>query len=240
MDTLVSSMAGILTISNGTYNVVVPSVASKRLFWTLNGPLESAIQVAPSQYYEPGDHMETYFRPATADLTSSWHSVSQESLMEPQVPTITVRIRCLDDWEELWVELNRDYLDTKNDHRRPRAKHIQLEVTTTDAFVTVHDYVSAVHPWLMSMRAKILDALGNIEGRSQWPPEAKLAVLLFGRGPLSLGKVDRWAYWHRKPTRAVEMTWAEREEASEKVKGRMLARSAARIRDLERLRQENN
>lgn len=32
------------------------------------------------------------------------------------------------------------------------------------AFVTVHDYVSAVHTWLMDMRGDILAVLGKIDG----------------------------------------------------------------------------
>ncbi len=56
------------------------STAGKGLFWRLNGPLEGAIQVAPSEYYEPGDVMEPYFGP-----DGSPHAVSQASLMEPPV-----------------------------------------------------------------------------------------------------------------------------------------------------------
>jgi hypothetical protein len=57
------------------------TTADKRLFWTLNGALEGAIQVAPSEYYEPGvfASMEPYFGP-----DGSPHAVSQASLMEPR------------------------------------------------------------------------------------------------------------------------------------------------------------
>ncbi|WYZ35417.1 hypothetical protein EsH8_X_000064 [Colletotrichum jinshuiense] len=233
-----SGMAGISGISNDTLILISP--ASKGLLWTLNGPLESAIQVAPDQYYEPGDIMEPYFRPGAAE---SWHPVSQESLLVPQVPAVTVRIGCVDDWEQLWVELNRYCLDTKNDPRRPWAKDVELEVTTSGAFLTIHEYVSAVHPWLMGMRERLLDALGKIDGKAvPWPSETKLAVLQFGRGPLNIGTEDEWAYWHRKPNLEprVERTMAERMEASQRVMERMLARSAARVRKLERLSQENN
>ncbi|KAK1979525.1 hypothetical protein LZ30DRAFT_596687 [Colletotrichum cereale] len=243
MDTAGLSVAGSLEGIFGTPNETIPreSAASGRLFWTLNGPLESAIQVIPNQYYEPGDAMEPYFRPAAADagLAPSWHPVSHESLMEPQVTAITIRIECVDSWEQLWVELNRHCTDTKNDPQRPRAKDVQLEVTASGAFLTIHEYVSAVHPWLMGMRERLLDALGKLDGKAlPWPPETKLAVLQFGRGPISIGNEDRWAYWHRKPKPAAAWSWAERNEASRKVMERMKARSAARVRELERLRQE--
>ncbi|KAI3539358.1 hypothetical protein CSPX01_09021 [Colletotrichum filicis] len=222
--------------------------ATKRLFWTLNGPLESAIQVTPNHYYEPGDVMEPYFRPISAEefasgLEPSWHPVSQESLMAPPVTTVTVRVEALDSWEELWVELNRYCVaDTLTDPNRPRAKDVQLEVTTAGTFLTIHEYISVVHPWLMGMRERILDALGKLErqaGKVLWTSETSLAVHLFG-GPIRIGTEDGWAQWHRKPSppRAVEMTLAEDQEASRQVMERMKARSAARIRELERLRQE--
>ncbi|KAL0938357.1 uncharacterized protein CTRU02_204967 [Colletotrichum truncatum] len=179
-------ISGISGISNETYEIIpLVSAASNRLFWTLNGPLESAIQVAPNPYYEPGDVMEPYFRPAADGLAPVWHPISQESLMGPKIDTITVRIRCIDSWEELWVELNRDCTDTKNDPRRPRAKDTQPEATAGGEFLTIHEYVSAVHPWLMGMRE------------------------------------------------------AQKEEASRKVMERYKARSAERVRELERFRQQN-
>ncbi|KAK2012467.1 hypothetical protein LZ32DRAFT_658750 [Colletotrichum eremochloae] len=229
-------MAGISGISNET--ITRPSEASKRIFWTLNGPLESAIQVAPKPYYELGDTMEPYFRPGPA---SSWHPVSQEYLMEPQVTSITARVQCLDDWEDLWVELNRKCHDTKNHPLRPRAKHIQLKVTTSGEFLTIHEYVSAVHPWLMGMREKILYALGKIDGRGvPWPSETKLAVLDSGGGPMSIGKEEEWACCHREIKPFVHKSWAERDESSRKAQERYKAISAARVRELERRRQGGN
>lgn len=49
------------------------------------------------------------------------------------------------------------------DEERPRGKALKLVVKPAaggSGFVTVHDYVSAVHPWLMSMREDILKAMG--------------------------------------------------------------------------------
>ncbi|KAK6215409.1 hypothetical protein QIS74_08428 [Colletotrichum tabaci] len=177
--------------------------------------------------------MVPYFRPGDADAAPSWHPVSQESLLEPQAEAVTVTLYCLDDWEQLWVELKRYCLDTKNDPRRPRSKDVKLEVTAGNGtFLTVHEYVSAVHPWLMGMRERILDALGNTVGQGAlWPPETKLAVTRFGYGPLWIETEDKWAYSRRKPDPPkprVQLTMAEDMEASRKVMERMLARSAAR------------
>ncbi|KFA69004.1 hypothetical protein S40285_10690 [Stachybotrys chlorohalonatus IBT 40285] len=234
------SMEGISAMPNETFTQL--SAAGKRILWTLNSPLESAIQVAPNQYYEPGAAMEPYFRPAAADLAPSWHPVSQESLMEPQVPAVIVRIACIDSWAQLWVDLHRDCLDTNNDHQRPRAKDTQLEVTAGGAFLTAHEYVSAVHPWLMGMREMLLDVLGKLMGSQSWAPESKLAVLYLGPGPLRIGNEDEWANWHKKPTPrvVVDVSKAANEERSQGVMERMLARSAARTRELERIGQGNN
>ncbi|KAK1966747.1 hypothetical protein LY78DRAFT_35525 [Colletotrichum sublineola] len=238
------SMEGDSGISEDTFTVTLPSAASKRLYWTLNGPLESSIQVAPSHYYEPGDVMEPYFRPGDTDSgpAPSWHPVSQESLMDPPVTAITVRVQCIDSWEELWVDLYRDQIDTRTDPRRPRAQDVQLEVKTSGAFLTVHEYVSIVHPWLMGLRERILDAQGRAELHPPWPPETKLAVLWIDLGPLNVDKedMDSWAYSRRKPGPPVQLTPEQREEAHRKVIERMKERSAARIRELERLRREGN
>ncbi|KAL2016675.1 hypothetical protein VTK56DRAFT_3177 [Thermocarpiscus australiensis] len=44
-------------------------------------------------------------------------------------------------------------------------------------FVTVHDYVTAVHPWLMGLRGDILGALGTLNGdNAPLPAETELMV----------------------------------------------------------------
>lgn len=222
------------------------SAAGHRLFWTLNGPIESAIQVAPSQWHEAGIVMEPYFQPGRSpsdgvDGASRWHPVSQESLMEPRATNVKVRIQCVDSWEELWVELHLDCPGTKN-HKRPWARDTQLEVTASGAFLTVHEYVSAVHPWLMEMREKLLDILGKLDGNAPWPPETRLAVLYLGPGPLRIGREEKWVDWHRKRTVGVRSNASKStgEERSHAVMEMMLARSAARARELQGLRHAEN
>ncbi|KAK2025678.1 hypothetical protein LX32DRAFT_596247, partial [Colletotrichum zoysiae] len=227
----------------------LPSEASKRIFWTLNGPIESSIQVAPNPYYEPGDVMEPYFRPSAVDDSPqpNWHPAAQESLREPPISEATVRVDCIDGWEALWKELNYECTNIRIDPRRPRAKHILLEVRAGDrGFITIHDYISAVHPWLMDMRESILYASGKGDGRGvPWPSETRLTVVHFGNGPITIGNGDKqWARSHRKPNPPVYMSKAERTRATEKSSQRAMERSkaisAARIQELERLRQQGN
>lgn len=50
--------------------------------------------------------------------------------------------------------------------KRPRGKAVSVAVkpAASHGFVTIHDYLSAVHPWLMSLREDILGAIGMYEG----------------------------------------------------------------------------
>ncbi|KAL2130728.1 hypothetical protein VTI74DRAFT_6057 [Chaetomium olivicolor] len=238
---------------SGEWVLRLISTAGKRLFWRLNGPLEGAIQVASSEYYEPGDVMEPYFGP-----DGSLHPVSQASLMEPPVSSHTVRVGCIDAWEQDWAEMHwrcRDgpvnglytrrlgprpddetfdpniYLLECCGQKRPWAYDNYLQVAAQGEFLTVHEYVSAVHPWLMAMRDTLLDVLGKMDGQRKWPPETKLAVLYLGPGPLRIGHEDKWAWWHRKPPvphPARDQLSAE--ERERRAIERAMARSAARIR----------
>ncbi|KAK4031989.1 hypothetical protein C8A01DRAFT_41580 [Parachaetomium inaequale] len=71
--------------------------------------------------------------------------------------------------------------------KRPWAHDTYLQVAAQGEFLTVHEYVSAVHPWLMAMRDTLLDVLGKMDSTPKWPPETKLAILYLGPGPLSIG-----------------------------------------------------
>ena len=220
------------------------TTAGKRLFWTLNGVLEGAIQVAPSEYYEPGAFMEPYF-----GLDGSLHAVSQASLMTPPVSSVTVRIQCINAWEEAWADQHWGCLYQRRlgprpgdetfdppiylleccGQKRPWACDTYLQVAAQGKFLTVHEYVSAVHPWLMAMRDTLLDVLGNMDGTPKWPPETKLAVLYLGPGSLGINREDKWATSHKRPPPRVYPA-IDPEERYRRAIERMKARSAAMIR----------
>lgn len=58
-------------------------------------------------------------------------------------------------------------------------------------YITVHDYVSAVHPWLVAQWNDILSARNVCEGR---PPSAdtKLAVNYHEPGHLMINDLEHW------------------------------------------------
>lgn len=61
---------------------------------------------------------------------------------------------------------------------RPRGKKTKVVVKATGDFVTIHDFLSVVHPYLMARRDEILVAMGEDPGRLRgpFPPETKLMV----------------------------------------------------------------
>ena len=182
----------------------------KRLYWTLDGPLETAISVMPQPYYEADATREPYFTPAM----SAWHAVSQAAFTEPRVSSCTVSVRELDEWEDIFLDFHEEHNEddptadrgplpdpTPEElaepwppgHRhllsccgfpRPRNKAVSLVVRAGPegpGFVTVHDYVTQIHPWLLGLRADLLGAVGVVHGDDgePLPADAKLKLMVF-------------------------------------------------------------
>ncbi len=81
---------------------------------------------------------------------------------------------------------------------RPRAKAVRLVVqpdpTSGRNFVSIHDYVSAVHPWLMSRRQDILSAKAVVsgDGDDPLPEDAKLVVECFDLDSIVITEEAEW------------------------------------------------
>lgn len=130
--------------------------------------------------------------------------------------------------------------------KRPWAEDARLELKTGGAFLTVHEYVPVVHPWLTGMRDRILEVQSKLRSHSApWPPETNLAVV---RAPFNadLGFDDAkgWTKWHEKPRERPpgatpgHVGGGKEEERNRLAMERALARSAARIRKLENVNKE--
>ncbi|KAF4911892.1 hypothetical protein CGCVW01_v011262 [Colletotrichum viniferum] len=53
--------------------------------------------------------------------------------------------------------------------QRPRGKTVIVVVRpAVGSFVAIHDYLSTVHPLLLSSRADLLSAMGDVMGMSRW------------------------------------------------------------------------
>jgi hypothetical protein len=140
----------------------------------------------------PDGPREAYFRQILAG--TSWHPSSEAPLTQPPVSSVTVKVYELEMWEDEWEESHRHaepgdpefVFGEVGDDDGPRLlrccgedrpqKTPPLEVTASEKpYGAVHDYLSAVHPWLMGLRPDILRAKNVREGEPL-PAEIKLMV----------------------------------------------------------------
>ncbi|KAB5583028.1 hypothetical protein GE09DRAFT_288074 [Coniochaeta sp. 2T2.1] len=185
---------------------------AKRLRWVLHGPLETAITVLRQPYHEPGTAPEPYrISQGGPDNPTTWHAVAQAAYTEPKVSSITVSVSQIDDWEDLWRERhigcadpplddeeggkeNYDFPSRCCGEQRPHPQDMTLTIRASGEYVTVHDYVSAVHPWLLRKHEDLLGALGalNDEPRLALPARKHLMVTSGGPDMLSVGTEEEW------------------------------------------------
>ncbi|KAH0439161.1 hypothetical protein CcaCcLH18_02956 [Colletotrichum camelliae] len=165
------------------------SQPGRRLYWTLQGPLSSALFVMPNNL-DPDAPREAYFQQTLSG--TSWHPIAQEPVTEQPVASLTVQEVHLSDWQNEWYTMNQEGFD---DDVQPAPEDFPLEfkplvvtASSPGAFVTVQDFVSAVHPWLMGQRNQILRAR-NIDDEEYTPgPDERL--LITADSPESLSVED--------------------------------------------------
>jgi hypothetical protein len=84
--------------------------------------------------------------------------------------------------------------------KRPLGKANILVVKPTvsgNNFITIHDYLSAVHPWLMHLREDILWAKG-LADNAPLPVNTKLMVDLVSPAMLMISEAAEWIDQTRK------------------------------------------
>ncbi|KAH6870944.1 hypothetical protein B0T10DRAFT_501024 [Thelonectria olida] len=158
--------------------------ATNRLFWTLQALLPP----------NPGG--------------TSWHPISQEPLTQPELSSISVTVDPLCDWEYAWWE-NHEHADPDD----PNCVYELVEgemhlvqccgedeptnlapfvVQASDKpYLTIHDFVTDVHPILMGLRQNVLAVLGIWDCRPL-PEETRLVVDCLVVSQLSITKEDEW------------------------------------------------
>ncbi|KAK3938521.1 hypothetical protein QBC46DRAFT_389865 [Diplogelasinospora grovesii] len=101
---------------------------------------------------------------------------------------------------------------------RPRGKDASVVVkpARTDGeedggFVTVHDYLTVVHPWLMGLRGDILGAMGTMDGQDE--PLGEDTDLMVNCNALDGLRMDTRDVWirRRKGDPMCVLTWSVRE-----------------------------
>jgi hypothetical protein len=147
------------------------------------------------------------------------HPISNLSLTTPPVSAITVSLKILDEYAQEWVSVHREHADPEEDdcpdHDAARfdaegeveyccdqdrpSPGPQIEVVAKElgAFVTIGDFVEAVHPWLRSLDSQLRAAKGVV---SCWPLDAAVPICVWptSASPLRIhGRegmtADNWA-----------------------------------------------
>lgn len=191
-----------------------------RICWNLQSPLETAISVMEGKYYVADAEREPYFN---AD-TVGWHSISRSFVSEPKISSVTVSIDLLRSYADNWEEFHRgdSEPDWDNDpsrviwglllgfesmgvrllkccgEERPNMSS-SLRVRASGEFLTIHDYVSQLHPWLMERRQDLLGALTILNGGTAVPAETELMVAFFRPNTLIVQKKDEWVSFMKQP-----------------------------------------
>lgn len=172
---------------------------TNNLVWNLDGPLETAISVKAETPSEPQAHIPLYdaatgeWHPIArrsvslprvrsivvhvyllSDWERTWDDLHYEHSDEDDpYPT------CDAAWGPLEGHSDELQLLRCCGTERPVGKDVSIVVRPGKAadkddggeFVTVQDYVSTVHPWLMSLRGEILAAIATKEEREDPLPE---------------------------------------------------------------------
>lgn len=168
------------------------SIAGRRLLWTLQGPLSSSIFVL-SEDRNPDGARELLLRQTPAGV--SWHPIAREPITHIPVASLTVKETHLDEWRDEWYTINQEGFDedVQPDPADfpPKFDPLVVRASSRD-FVTVQDFVSAVHPWLMERRGEILRAM-NVANEEYTPPaSARLLVSATRPEELSVEDEDEW------------------------------------------------
>jgi hypothetical protein len=183
----------------------------RRLRWSLNGPLATSVQVMKDYWFDPDPDAappEPYCQQAAAaddGIITSWHVVAQSPFTEPKVSSVTIKVDPLELWEWQWLEYNEPYPNDPDGScavgERPRDKDAWLEVKAAGGFLTIHDYVSAVHPWLTGLRGDLLAALALMAAGQDdpLPPETKLMAAWGFPNEIVVVREQDWFAQYTKP-----------------------------------------
>jgi hypothetical protein len=184
---------------------------TRRIRWTLNGPLETAITISRDVYFDSDEGTEPYYLGNDDNEEPKWHAFSQLPLTEPKVSSLRLCVDPLDHWDYHWMEkhdqhlfldekragnvpddevlfgplppeaADKDgYLDPGDEHmlvccreKRPLGKEVKVVIKPAAGegrgFVTIHDFISTVHPYLMARRDEVLEAMSENPGRIGTP-----------------------------------------------------------------------
>lgn len=175
------------------------NVEACRLYWIIQSNVSDAVFVMDDAHDPLGPRQPLFQSSTSLDSDPELHPIGRISLCEPPVSSITVGIDELQDWCDSWEE-HHCYWD--GDDREgpcrccnrmppPGDENVTVATSSEGGFVTIADYVGAVHPWLMSLRGDLLWAK-NIGEDFPWPEETILMVNLFYPDGLIIETTKDW------------------------------------------------
>ncbi|KAI9147597.1 hypothetical protein HJFPF1_12625 [Paramyrothecium foliicola] len=142
-----------------------------RILWTLNGPLASSVYVLadPLDLDSP---KAAFFQ--QEDGHSSPHPIAQEPFLDSTTDFLTIESLELSSWEDWWWERHAEHAEMDDDlgdddpeptkcpecgEVCPTVSHESLVVEASEKpYITIQNYITAVHLWLMARREDILKA----------------------------------------------------------------------------------
>ncbi|KAF2271268.1 uncharacterized protein EI97DRAFT_364717, partial [Westerdykella ornata] len=177
---------------------------AQRLYWPVEGSWETAIRVMQHVHYDPSVPLGPYLHQETAILQSplTEPKISSVTVRVQQLECwedewMEVHGEHDDPGEDGIGECGNavfgplDDYDPDSDGEglskfvhllrccgadRPRKKKASLVVKASGEYLTIHDYVVAVHPWLLRLRDDILAASGDLLDSKPLPADTKLVV----------------------------------------------------------------
>ena len=202
---------------------------TRRIRWTLDGPLETAIAVARDFFFDPDEVPEPYYQGVSGSSGKpTWHPFAHSPLTKPKVSSVKLFIDPLDTWDYYWMEVHEDHTDPDELHdpadvvygpmpsvdetkrtesdsyflkccgsKRPwdqGTTDLIVKATGDSGFVTIYDFISTVHPYLMARRSDIIEAI-NVDparGGKHFGPETKLMVRWHRANDISVTDEADW------------------------------------------------
>ncbi|KAJ6787262.1 hypothetical protein PWT90_09463 [Aphanocladium album] len=148
----------------------------QRITWLFRHPLETAITVlddaayplGPSRpYHQPSPQREGHY-----DL----HEISQQPITTPPVSSIKVECEEWDAWHCMMVldydSEDKEKLEYDDDVCPPPSPVLVVTASSEQGYVTVHDYITQLWPWLFKHRYMIIKSQDSYEVeqllKTQW------------------------------------------------------------------------
>ena len=155
---------------------------------------------------------------------SAYHTISTSPIIDPPFFSISVAVDEVDLWEEDWLEGHESHAfegeewepgDEEHGYpgklrafcgeHRPKGPPPLLVAASTRPYVTVHDFVTAVHPWISDLEYDVRRALG-FNAREPVPRHIELFIHFIVPTPLMIIA----PYRHEDPAEFFEKEWRRR------------------------------